>query len=252
MRNRAVVWLGTGAALLLSCTATRLATLQGDFNDLYEAKRACDEPGGDAPLCLGAQEVALYELATEAEKAAGQAKDARTKITLLRLAGVAAWQGAGQHADALVTKVSLEGVKACDTLEARVRQKETWGAPRDCTMLVLLPALLAHETQLEKLASLRAAKSCTAGDVELRKIADSYADSTVLFVDTHEAKALGYQGTSESVRAYVAETKRRMQCGFHTEVIDVASDFCREQIDRLLDEKDRIEQATGATFLDAC
>jgi hypothetical protein len=243
----------------LGCSSVRLATLQSDFDDLYGARQACakradareapDAPGPELP-CEG-QDVALYELALDAEKAARRAGDPRTRIALLRLAGVAAWQGAGREADALVAKAALEGVTQCDALEEQVRRQETWGAPRDCAVLVLLPALLAHDVQLERLARLRAAGACATGDVSLAELVDSWADSTVLFVQRREAKALGYRGLSPGVRRYVAETKRRMMCNFE-KVRTLAPATCPTETARAGEEKRRIEAELGTTFLDAC
>ena len=116
---------------------------------------------------------------------------------------------------------------------------------------MLLPALLAHEVQLEKLATLSDAKQCSVGDIELRDIVDTYADSTVLFVHAHESKALGYQGVSDSVRSYVAESKRRMMCNFH-KVRSFEPGTCPGENERALEEKERIETELGATFLDGC
>ena len=239
-------------APLLACTATRLATLQGDFNDLYGTKNACEEQDASArALSCEGQEIPLYELAVSAEAAAGKARDARTRIALLRLAGVSAWQGVGRNADQLVTRVSLEGVKRCDALEERVRRQETWGAPRDCAMLVLLPALLAHDVQLENFAALQTAASCSVGEVSYRDIVDSYADSTVLFVATQKSKALGYTGSSPSVRLYVEETQKRMLCNFG-KLRSSAPDVCPAESNRAAREKDRIEGELGTTIADEC
>jgi len=239
---------------LFACTATRLATLQGNFNTLYEAKQRCEQSTGvpdERIPCEGEQDMALYELARGADAAASSAADPRTRIALLRLAGVAAWQGAGAAADALVNKVSFEGVMRCDALEERVRAHETWGAPRDCALLVLLPALLAHEVKLAQLAVLRKAGQCAVGDIALRDIVDTWADSTVLFVRAHESKALGYRGVSDSVRRYVAEAKRRMMCNFQ-KVRSFEPARCPAESARALEEKDRIESALGTTFLEEC
>jgi hypothetical protein len=249
MRNGILVLL---LAPLLSCTATRLATLQSDFNDLYSAKITCEpNDGADTGLACEGQDVPLYQLALEAEASARKAKDPRSRIALLRLAGVAGWQGTGDNANELVERVSLEGVQRCDALEQRVRAKETWGAPRDCAILVLLPALLAHDVQLEKFAALEAAKQCVVGDVSYQDVVETYADSTVLFVHLKEGQALGYTGLSDSVREYVAESKRRMMCNFE-KVRSKARTVCPGQSARAGAEKKRIEDVLGTSFVAEC
>lgn len=94
-------------------------------------------------------------------------------------------------------------------------------------------------------------KQCSLGDIELGDIVETYADSTVLFIHSQQAKALGYQGVSDSVRKYVAETKRLMMCNFH-KLGSFEPALCSDERERARRVKDRIEAELGTTFLDEC
>lgn len=237
-------------AVLTGCAGARLSSLQSEFNELYARAAECAKSPTDSLDCTG-QDLALHQLALDAEEAAGKADDPRTQIALLRLAGVAAWQSHGARADAQATKIALAGEQRCDALDSEVKRRSAWGAPRDCALLLILPGLVAHDQLLEQLAALETAQACTAGDVALADLVDTYADATVLFLEDRKAKALGYQGISPSTRAYFEESQKRMVCNFER-VRRLALDHCSAQAEPSRREKERIEQRIGTSFAELC
>jgi len=161
--------LSIALAMLLAsgCTAARFATLENDLDGLLTAKERCRAGAPDAlrrssamPRAWDADGAtldscefgpALLSLAADAEQAAGKARDERTKVGLLRLASVAAWQ-AGEGGFAETVRLSLKGQEVCAGLLER--RKTEFGAPRDCAVLMGVGVLAQADQAKPKLEAL--------------------------------------------------------------------------------------------------
>lgn len=138
----------TAVLVLAACTAATFSGLQTDFDQLQDRARDCagsNDAGLGFSECAGQTRTAMLDLARQAEEAAGDAGDPRTRIGLLRLAGVAGWQSRLDAGYTLAGAVSVQGLEQCRALPA-----DQFGAPRDCAIHEILPALIAHESTVER------------------------------------------------------------------------------------------------------
>jgi hypothetical protein len=244
--------------ILMGCTAASLATLQGNFRQLYEERSACQSrPAAvdvttPAGLPCGQSDEAMLSLAQEAEKGAADAKDPRTKISMLRLAGVSAWQ-AGPPGQQLATKVALEGGKLCDELEVKAKRREVYGAPRDCAILVILPALVSHSAYVNVLERLKNVPATDDTASELQRVADNYADNTVIFMVGNQAKATGFTGLDPSVVAYISAATKHMFCSFRlAEQVALANPKYDKTVPKIDAELTRMAQRAGLNAARDC
>ncbi len=150
--------------ILAACSGQRFAALQSEYYELMKSKDALEKGDAFHGRLSGAKFVpadrsavaakedvngALYALANDAEKVADEARDARTKIGLLRLAGLAAWQSE-EHGEEKLIKISLKGQGLCTGIP-----KNMFGAPRDCALLFGLGSLAAADTLARGLKALK-------------------------------------------------------------------------------------------------
>ena len=229
MKRMAVRWLILIGVVLLvtSCTGVSMSRLQNDFDRLYQEKEDCRQSADarntlditriESIPCLEESEAALFNLAQSAKSAAEDASDQRTKVALLRLAGVSLWQsgrGTQGEGNALVNQITSEGESICDSLETEARKENIFGAPRDCAILTILPALVWHSEYFNRLEQLAKKEPTEDRKKTLEGIISNYPNNTVLFIVAKETKAKGFTGLSDSVKVYIEEVKKRSFCNY--------------------------------------
>jgi hypothetical protein len=227
MIKRAILRITLIAGLLVSsCAGASLSRLQTEFNELYQEKEACLSQGkatGEDVTnvkgipCIEQAEAAFFALAQSAKSAADSAEDQRTKIALLRLAGVSLWQsgrGTEKEANALVNRICLEGESICTAIEEKAKKGEIYGAPRDCALVAILPALVWHSEYDKRLEELKREPYTAQRREELIRIIENYPGNTVLFVSNKKKEVGTYTGLSPSVVDYIKEVERRCFCNF--------------------------------------
>jgi len=228
--------------LFLGCTATNFSSLQNDYYELVDKKHQLKSQQQEERLLgriseterttsvpelavgLNAEEqefyrnpeqlnTALLSLAEEAEKLAGEAKDPRTRIAILRLAGLAAWQS-GRIGYDKALKISLEGQEACRSLP-----KEMFGAPRDCALLLGVAVLAQWDILIEDIKRLRN-KRDTTGQLpaeyvsEVEKIKQAL-DSSWKYLDQTVGELDKFTGLDQSVRDFYQRQRFRSYCNYY-------------------------------------
>jgi len=214
--------------LVTSCAGVSLSRYQNDFNQFYNEKEACQSRELKEPKelditkiesipCTEEAKAKLYDLAQSAVRTAGNARDQRTKVALLRLAGVSLWQsgrGTEEEGNALENQITLEGQAICETLEAEAKKENIYGAPRDCAILTILPALVWHSEYYHTLKELKGKKPTEDRKKALKEIISNYPNNTVLYVVAKETTAKSFTGLSDTVKDYIEEVKRRSFCNY--------------------------------------
>ena len=270
MINRAILRITLIAGLLVSaCAGVSLSRLQTEFNELYQEKEAClsqeKASGKDVTSiksipCIEQAEAAFFALAQSAKSAADSADDQRTKIALLRLAGVSLWQsgrGTEKEANALVNRICLEGESICRAIEEKAKKGEIYGAPRDCALVAILPALVWHSEYKKRLEELKGQPYSEQGREELIRIIENYPGNTVLFVSSKKKEVGTYTGLSPSVMDYVKEVERKSFCNFLiVEEIVLGKDLGHEKyrdLGRRFDNQVKtMSQETGLNRVNDC
>ncbi len=214
--------------LVASCTGVSLSRYQSDFNRFYHEKEACQsqesKQSNDIDItkiesipCAEEAKAKLYDLAQSAIGTAKDARDQRTKVALLRVAGVSLWQsgrGTEEEGNALVNQITLEGQAICEALETKAKKENIFGAPRDCAILTILPALVWHSEYFHKLKQLKHQEPTEDRKKALKGIISNYPNNTVLFVVAKETTAKGFTGLSATVKVYIEEVKKRSFCNY--------------------------------------
>jgi hypothetical protein len=258
MRSRSresAAWLSAVLVTLTlsaACTGVSPASGQSRFAQLDARKRAC-QTGVAGASCRAEAERAFLALADRAAAGAEGARDERARLALMRLTGLAAWQ-AGPDGVVLATRASEAALPRCRTLDELARFGQVVGAPRDCALLEILPALVWHDGYLRELEALDAAPASAAGQTMLVRITTNYADDTFLLIQEREPRAIAYEGLDASLTAYVATTKRSLFCDFRR-VRDAVQrhDRYREALEsRVLEEIARGSSAVGLRLTEDC
>lgn len=228
MKKAAVqLFILTGVLVLLaSCAGVSLSRFQNDFDALYEQKEDCRSLAPkfrhaitkiESIPCVDEAEAKLFDLAQSAINAANDARDQRTRVALLRLAGVSLWQsGRGDETEgsAMLNQITSQGSSVCEALETEAGKKNVYGAPRDCAILTILPALVWHSAYFNQLEQLEKQAPTEETRTALEKIVRNYPANTVLFVSERETTAKSFTGLSESVKGYIQEVKVRSFCNY--------------------------------------
>jgi hypothetical protein len=264
-RTRVWVVLIMIGLLVTSCAGVSLSRLQTEFNQLYQEREACqsqDQQSGKGAAkaksipCIEQAEAAFFDVAQSAKTAADKAGDQRTKIALLRLAGVSLWQsgrGAEKEGNALVTNICLQGDSICKAIEEKAKKGEIYGAPRDCALLAILPALVWHSEYKERLEKLKREVPSEHGKEELSRIIENYANNTVLFVSNKKEEVRNYTGLSRSVMEYIEEVQKRSFCNFQmAEEIVLGHDMYRDLEERVDNQFRIMSQETGLNRVNDC
>jgi hypothetical protein len=205
------MWGAVFALLFLyGCTAATFSSLQSDFITLYQQKDRCEElqkkKNEALPSeCMVDYGQALMDIAKEAEKLEGKAEDARTRIGILRLGALAAWQG-GEKGFGKANDLASKGIRLCDSLD-----RERFGAPRDCAVLRALPALIAHDSWLTQAEAL-ATKSPEDKTAFFERFAANYKFNTWDVVEKQESLLEKSPRIDPSVFVYLRRQKNAFYC----------------------------------------
>jgi hypothetical protein len=156
LRGLLCLWILLSTFVIGGCTAQRLGSYQSEYYDLMARKAHWDASenkkilqgrlpedwiAGTDGLVLHESEAdqALVALSDDALKASSGASDLRTRIALVRLSAMAAWQAGAAGYDR-VLPVTLEGQRLCDSITAN-----EFGAPRDCALLLGIGVLASWD-----------------------------------------------------------------------------------------------------------
>ncbi len=91
-------------------------------------------------------DAALLDISRKA-LAARDSSDDRTNVALLRLAAAAGWESRTPEGLDIAEAASTDGVRRCDALPAK-----EFGAPRDCALLRIAPAIVVHVRAMNLIA----------------------------------------------------------------------------------------------------
>ncbi len=267
MQRLTALWVAliTAGLLATSCAGISLSRLQTDFNQLYQAKEACLSAKPTSPEditnvksipCTEQAEAALFDLSQSAKSAADKAKDQRTKVALLRLAGLSLWQsgrGTEKEGNALVNNISMEGEFVCNAIEKEAKKGEIYGAPRDCALLTILPALVYHSEYKMRLERLDDQEPSDDSKREFENLISNYANNTVLFISAREEKVKAFTGLSISVKDYIDEAKRRSFCNFQkAEEVALKHDIYRDLESKIDDQFQMMGRKTDLNRANDC
>jgi hypothetical protein len=267
MIRRMRLWVALLAIgfLVTSCAGVSLSRLQTEFNQLYQEKEICqsqDQERGESAAkgtsipCIEQSGAAFFDVAQSAKSAADKADDQRTKIALLRLAGVSVWQsgrGAEKEGNALFNNICLQGDSICRAVEEKAKKGEIYGAPRDCALLAILPALVWHSEYKERLEELKREVPSEQSKEELSKIIENYANNTVLFVSSKKEEVRSFSGLPRSVMDYIEELQKRSFCNFQAaEAIVLGHDMYRDLEEQVDNQFKIMSQETGLNRVDDC
>ena len=216
------IGLAAAAALVLAaCTAAKFSDLQSDYDRLLDRALACADQRQAADLgfgaCAGEHGTALLDLARSAEEVAGEAGDARTRIGLLRLAGLAGWQSRIEPGFALAGAVSLQGQELCRSLPA-----EEFGAPRDCAIHLILPALVAHESTLAMAEAFERGSGDESQRREMLERIDTYLAATWDFIEPKRAEIAADNRVDPLFLTYLDAQQETILCTAHGKLAPLA------------------------------
>ncbi len=174
---------------LPSCTASNFSSLQSAFLDVQQARITCSQKAQDkapdtaqALMCSGSDRPVLLDIAQQADKAASDRGDPRTRIGLYRLAATAGWESRLPEGLSLASDARAEGMRLCASLPA-----QSFGAPRDCALLAVTDVFVAHERALNVLDPLEG----KAGPEVLQTLGEvhkTYIPNTLLAMESERAK----------------------------------------------------------------
>jgi hypothetical protein len=191
------------------CTAASFSELQSDFIVLYQQKDRCEkyrEENKPLPVeCLADHNQALLEIARETEKIADKTGDERTQIGLYRLGAIAAWQ-ASEKGWTIATDLSSKGERLCETLDPK-----SFGAPRDCAILMIMPALIAHDSFVAEMEGI-VSKDATQKVSFFQRFSRSYKVNTWDALVRYEEKLKGDPRLDKTILKYISLQKQFFWC----------------------------------------
>jgi hypothetical protein len=237
-------------SFIYGCTATTLSGLQSDFVTLYQQKDRCEQArkkGKALPSeCMADYDQALMDIALEAEKLVGRAEDAGTRVGLLRLGALAAWQG-GEEGFNKADDLASRGSRLCDSLD-----KKGFGAPRDCAILRLVPALVAHDSWVAQFKGLPT-KSPEEKIHFFQKFARNYKLNTWDPVAEQESVLAREPGIDASLLLYLKRQKNAFYCTavrMHKEMQEFMDTLdepgvMEKAFNKILGQRDEMERVLG-------
>jgi hypothetical protein len=197
------------ALLLGGCAARSFSSLQADYRDVVDRRATCAAPGATVEQCTAVDGAVLVDIARRARESTADAADERTRIGLLRLAAAAGWTSRLPEGFEAARAAAEEGQARCAKLSP-----ERFGAPRDCALLALAPAFVAHQETVGLLAALKRPGGAAApGDLErLRALSRDYAAVTLGDIEAkREAGAIPREAAPE-LDLYVTRQLPVMAC----------------------------------------
>jgi hypothetical protein len=220
MRLRFLVLL-PALCLAQGCTAGKFDNLQAQLEDLEHQRIDCaaaENQLEDSAALNVAEDVALrcgdagpqyVAIARDARAAASGASDARTRIGLLRLAASAGAQSGGPEGREIAGAAGEQGRQECQQLPS-----DQFGAPRDCALLAIMPAMIAHESAVGEVERLKAAPDpLSEADAQLvRDLAKSYGQNTRGYIDAKTSVVEADPTLPASFKRYVEAQQKPILC----------------------------------------
>lgn len=204
-------FLACAALLIAGCqTAASFSSLQASFSSLQDLRQRCATAADAAQgLQCGADEAPLFvDIAQRAYAVANNAADPRTRIGLLRLAATAGWESGATDGLAVAEAAAADGQARCAEIPTNA-----FGAPRDCALLRMAPAFIAH---VRAYAVLRQALATSAPDAALRaKLASAaagYVANTLGSSERVRSRIDGDPSLHASVRAFLDRQRLTFYC----------------------------------------
>jgi hypothetical protein len=211
MARHAVAAVLLLAFLLGGCAARPFSSLQADYQDVIHQRAACGGPPNVDTVrrCTADDGAVLTDIARRARETTADASDERTRIGLLRLAAVAGWTSRTPEGFEAARAAAEEGQGRCAKLSP-----ERFGAPRDCALLALAPAFIAHQETVGFLATLRRSGGAKeAGDLErLRAFSRDYASVTLGDIEAKRAAGAISRDAAPELDGYVTRQLPEMAC----------------------------------------
>jgi hypothetical protein len=246
------IWAAVFVLLFIyGCTAASFSSLQSDFITLYQQKDRCEQAQKkDETLpseCMADYDQALINIAQEAEKLEGKAEDARTRIGILRLGALAAWQ-AGEKGFNKADDLASKGSRLCESLD-----REHFGAPRDCAILGVLPALVAHDSWVAQSKDL-ATKNPEDKAVFFENFAANYKLNTWDVVAKQEALLAKDPKIDASLLLYLRRQKNAFYCTavkMHKELQEFMDTMderkaMEKAFNKILNQRDEMDRILGS------
>jgi hypothetical protein len=204
------------AALLLAlilggCAARAFSSLQSDYQDVIRQRVGCAAPptAETVQRCAGDDGAVLADIARRAREAAADASDERTRIGLLRLAAAAGWTSRTPEGFEQARAAAEEGQGRCAKLSP-----DRFGAPRDCALLALAPAFVAHQEAVRLLTALRQpGGAAEPGNLEkLRAVSRDYASTTLGDIEAKKGAGAIPREAAPELDGYVTRQLPIMTC----------------------------------------
>lgn len=197
--------------ILAACTARTFSSLQSDYQDVIRQRAACTSaPSAEAvQRCTADDGAVLADIARRTREAAADASDERTRIGLLRLAAAAGWTSRTPEGFEEARAAAEDGQGRCARLSP-----DRFGAPRDCALLALAPAFVAHQEAVRLLAALKLPGGETEpGNLErLGAVSRDYASTTLADIEAKKDAGAIPREAAPELDAYVARQLPIMAC----------------------------------------
>ena len=195
-------------ALLAGCAARSFSSLQTDYQDAIGRRAACSTQA-TVQQCTADDGPVLVDIARRARETSADAADERTRIGLLRLAAAAGWTSRMPEGFEEARAAADEGQGRCAALSP-----DRFGAPRDCALLALAPAFVAHQETVGLLEALKrqGGAALPANGEKLRALSRDYAAVTLGDIEAKRAAGAIPRDAAPELDAYVTNQLPVMAC----------------------------------------
>jgi hypothetical protein len=211
MKMRSIGVLAWLALFATACSTIHYSQLQGSYQTLRQ--REASFGGSTSALDRDELAAAFMAVAQDAHELAKDENDPVTKVAILRLSAVSAWR-AQDRGGALALSASTEGRQACEGLS-----DETYGAPRDCALLLFVPNFVARDRLVASLPRTPASTSDPrANGAFVAKVGENANAINVLAEENVEGWAVigsgtgAYQNLAPGVKDYIQAQVRADAC----------------------------------------
>ncbi len=207
------IWLSLILAVFIgACSAVSLSDLHTTFERIQQNRADCsviDAKILDRVIACPS-DAALLDIARKAF-AARDSGDDRTNVALLRLAAAAGWESRTQEGLEIAEAAAADGVRRCDALPAK-----QFGAPRDCALLRIAPAIVVHVRALNVIARVGTSEPGRVSAEDRNSLgvtSDAYVANTFDFIERVRSTTLAADAALDpSVLTYVDRQRRAFYC----------------------------------------
>ena len=213
MHKATQVWLSVILAILMgACSSISLSDLQTTFERIQQGRADCSVVDAQVldRVVACPSDAALLDIARKAF-AARDSGDDRTNVALLRLAAAAGWESRTQEGLEIAEAAATDGIRRCDALPAK-----QFGAPRDCALLRITPAIVVHVRALNLVARIGTTEPARVSAEDRNSLgvtSDTYVDNTFGFIERVRATTLAADAALDpSVLTYVERQRRAFYC----------------------------------------